>query len=47
MEYLKYEMTEVFITSSIQRQRHEGGGIATESVSLNFSKIEMTYTCKS
>lgn len=40
--YLKYEMTEVFITS-YSTSGSEGGGIAQESVSLNFSKIKMSY----
>jgi len=42
-EYLVYNLTEVYI-SSITTSGHEGGGIAQESVSLNFSKIEMAYT---
>jgi len=42
VDYLKYEMTEVFITSFAQ-SGHEGGGLAQESVSLNFSKIKMSY----
>jgi type VI secretion system secreted protein Hcp len=42
-EYLIYKMTEVYI-SSISTSGHEGGGIAQESVSLNFSKIELSYT---
>ena len=42
-EYLTYELSEVFV-SSISTSGHEGGGIAQESVSLNFSKIKMTYT---
>ena len=41
--YLKYELTEVFITS-YACSGAEGGGIAQESFSLNFSKCEMTYT---
>jgi type VI secretion system secreted protein Hcp len=40
--YLKYELTEVFI-SSYSTSGHEGGGIAQESVSLNFSKVKMSY----
>ncbi len=43
VEYLKYKLTEVFVTS-VQHSGSDGGGIATESVSLNFSKIKMTYT---
>jgi type VI secretion system secreted protein Hcp len=42
-EYLIYKMTEVYI-SSISTSGHEGGGIAQESVSLNFSKVELQYT---
>ena len=42
-EYLIYKMTEVYI-SSISTSGHEGGGIAQESVSLNFSKVELNYT---
>ncbi len=42
-EYLTYKLTEVYI-SSISTSGHEGGGIAQESVSLNFSKVEITYT---
>jgi type VI secretion system secreted protein Hcp len=42
-EYLIYKLTEVFV-SSITTSGHEGGGIAQESVSLNFSKVELTYT---
>jgi type VI secretion system secreted protein Hcp len=42
-EYLTYDLNEVFV-SSISTSGHEGGGIAQESCSLNFSKIKMTYT---
>jgi type VI secretion system secreted protein Hcp len=42
-EYLIYKITEVFV-SSISTSAHEGGGIAQESVSLNFSKVELSYT---
>jgi type VI secretion system secreted protein Hcp len=42
-EYLVYKLTEVFV-SSISTSGHEGGGIAQESVSLNFSKVELNYT---
>ena len=42
-EYLQYEMTEAYI-SSITTSGHEGGGLAQESVSINFSKIKMVYT---
>jgi type VI secretion system secreted protein Hcp len=40
--YLTYDLTEVFI-SSYSTSGAEGGGIAQESVSLNFSKVKMTY----
>ena len=43
VEYLKYDMDEVFITS-VQTSGSDGGGIATESASLNFSKMKVTYT---
>ena len=43
VEYLKYDLTEVFI-SSFQQGGSDGGGIATESVALNFAKIKLTYT---
>jgi type VI secretion system secreted protein Hcp len=42
-EYLVYELTEVYI-SSITTSGHEGGGIAQESCSLNFSKVKVSYT---
>ncbi len=42
-EYLVYEMTEVYI-SGISTSGSEGGGIAQESLSMNFSKIKKTYT---
>ena len=42
VEYLKYDMDEVFI-SSVQTSDSAGGGIANESISLNFSKIKMVY----
>jgi type VI secretion system secreted protein Hcp len=42
-EDLTYEMTEAYV-SSITTSGHEGGGIAQESLSLNFSKIKMVYT---
>ena len=41
-EYLIYKLTEVFI-SSFNESAHDGGGIAQESFSLNFSKIEFAY----
>jgi type VI secretion system secreted protein Hcp len=43
VEYLVYKLTEVFI-SSVNTTGHDGGGIAQESASLNFAKIEITYT---
>jgi len=43
VEYLKYEMTEVFITS-VQSSDSAGGSIASESLSLNFNKLVMTYS---
>src|SRR5271166_1669799 len=42
-EYLVFKLTEVFV-SSFNESGHEGGSIAQESFSLNFSKIEMNYT---
>ncbi len=41
-EYLSYKMDNVLI-SSFSSKSHGGGEIAQESLSLNFSKIEMTY----
>ena len=43
VEYLTYEMSEVFITS-LQTSGSDGGGLATETASLNFAKLELTYT---
>jgi type VI secretion system secreted protein Hcp len=43
VEYLVYKLTEVLI-SSHQISGHGGGEITQESLSLNFSKIEMNYT---
>jgi type VI secretion system secreted protein Hcp len=43
VEYLVFNLTEVFVTSHTG-SGHDGGGIAQESVSLNFSKIKITYT---
>ena len=37
------DLTEVFV-SSVSTSGHDGGGIAQESVSLNFSKVEVNYT---
>ncbi len=42
-EYLTYDLTEVYV-SSFNSSGHEGGGLALEAGSLNFSKITMTYT---
>ena len=41
-EYLILKLTEVFV-SSFNVSGHDSGGIAQESFSLNFSKIENTY----
>jgi type VI secretion system secreted protein Hcp len=46
LEYLVYDLTEVFI-SSHNITGHDGGGIAQESGSLNFSKINVTYNPQS
>jgi type VI secretion system secreted protein Hcp len=43
VEYLVYEMDEVFITN-VSTSGSDGGGIATETVSLNFAKMTVTYT---
>ena len=43
VDYLVYKLSEVFI-SSYNVSAHEGGGIAQESLSLNFSTIEYNYT---
>ncbi len=43
VEYLKYKLSEVFV-SSVQNSGSDGAGVATESLSLNFSKVEITYT---
>ncbi len=43
VEYLKYDMEEVFI-SSVSTSGSDGGGIATETASLNFAKMKVTYT---
>ena len=44
LEYLTYEMNEVFVSSVNKATRSGGDGIAQESISLNFSKIKVTYT---
>jgi type VI secretion system secreted protein Hcp len=43
VEYLVYKLDQVFVTSH-NISGHDGGGIAQETGSLNFSKIEMTYS---
>ena len=43
-EYLDLRPHARFSCPPISTSGHEGGGIAQESVSLNFSKIKMTYT---
>jgi type VI secretion system secreted protein Hcp len=43
VNYLVYDMDEVFI-SSVHADGSDGGGIATEHVTLNFAKITVTYT---
>jgi type VI secretion system secreted protein Hcp len=42
LEYLKYDLDEVVITN-VATSESAGGGIAQESISLNFSKVKMTY----
>ena len=42
-EYLVFKLTEAFV-SSINTAGHDGGGVAQESLSLNFTKVEMIYT---
>lgn len=41
--YMKYELKDVLISSFQHGGRAADGSLPTESVSLNFSKIEMTY----
>jgi type VI secretion system secreted protein Hcp len=43
VEYLTYEMTEVFITNFSQSDSSGGGDIASESVTLNFSEVDIKY----
>lgn len=43
VEYLKVKLTEVFV-SHFSGSESGQGGIGMDSVSLNFSKIEVTYT---
>jgi type VI secretion system secreted protein Hcp len=42
LDYLTMTLTEVFV-SSVSTSGHDGGGIAQESLSLNFSKVHMVY----
>jgi type VI secretion system secreted protein Hcp len=42
MEYETIDLVEVFI-SSWSQSHSDGGGLPTESVSLNFSRIEFDY----
>jgi type VI secretion system secreted protein Hcp len=44
VEYLTYEMTEVYLTNYSQSDSSGGGEVATESITLNFSKVQVTYT---
>jgi len=43
LEYLVYNMSNVFV-SAFNSNSHGAGDIAQETLSLNFSKIEMNYT---
>jgi type VI secretion system secreted protein Hcp len=43
VEYLTYEMTEVFITNFSQSDSSGGSAIASESVTLNFSTVDIKY----
>jgi type VI secretion system secreted protein Hcp len=43
--YLKYEMDEVFI-SSISTGGSGGSELASESITLNFAKMKVTYTAQ-
>ena len=43
IEYLVYKLSEVFV-SSVQDSGSDGGGLAMESLSLNFAKVEIEYT---
>jgi len=47
LEYLKYEFDEVFISSWQISDSSGGSDVASESVSLNFSKVKMTYGMQS
>jgi type VI secretion system secreted protein Hcp len=46
LEYLTYTMNEVFITS-VQQSDASGADVAQESISLNFSKIQVSYKVQS
>ncbi len=46
LEYLTYEMNEVFVTS-VQQSDSAGADVAQELISLNFSKIKVTYNLQS
>jgi type VI secretion system secreted protein Hcp len=46
LEYLVYTLSEVFV-SSYTTAGQSGGGIAQESGSMNFSKIQVQYTPQS
>ena len=46
LEYLTYEMNEVFVTS-VQQSNSSGADVAQELISLNFSKIKVTYNLQS
>lgn len=43
LDYLKIKLSDVFI-SSVQHGGSSGGDLLTESVSLNYAKIEIEYT---
>ena len=43
LEYYKIKFSEVLV-SSFQHSGSDGGGLPTESVSLNFAKIDFKYT---
>jgi len=43
VEYLVYDLTEVFV-SSVQTSGSDGGGLAIESFSLNYAACTITYT---
>jgi len=45
-EYLKITLTEVLV-SSFNHSGQDGAGLPTESVTLNFSKIEFNYSPQS